>query len=63
LAEEQLGIGKRTVDRGTTRIRRYVVEKPVEESVNPRTERVTVERRQPIEGATAGRWCVRRANR
>jgi uncharacterized protein (TIGR02271 family) len=54
LAEEQLQVGKRTVDRGTTRIRRYVVEKPVEESVNLRSERVTVERRQPIEGSTAG---------
>ena len=31
LAEEQLEIGKRTVDRGTTRVRRYVVEKPVEQ--------------------------------
>ena len=28
LSEEQLEVGKRTVDRGTTRIRRYVVEKP-----------------------------------
>jgi uncharacterized protein (TIGR02271 family) len=54
LAEEELEVGKRTVDRGTTRIRRYVVETPVEESVNLRTERVTVERRQPIEGATPG---------
>jgi uncharacterized protein (TIGR02271 family) len=51
LAEEQLEIGKRTVDRGTTRIRRYVVEKPVEQEVTLRQERVTVERRQPIEGA------------
>ena len=44
LAEEQLEVGKRTVDRGTTRIRRYVVEKPVEESVTLRGEEVTVER-------------------
>ncbi|MFL5287866.1 MAG: YsnF/AvaK domain-containing protein [Rhodopila sp.] len=54
LAEEQLEVGKRTVNRGTIRVRRYVVEKPVEESVTLRTERVTVERRQPIEGATPG---------
>jgi len=54
LTEEQLEIGKRTVDRGTTKIRRYVVEKPVEETVNLRTERVTVERRQPIEAKTPG---------
>jgi uncharacterized protein (TIGR02271 family) len=53
LAEEQLDIGKRTVDRGTTRVRRYVVETPVEENVTLRGERVTVERRQPI-GTTAG---------
>ena len=33
LAEEELQVGKRTVDRGTTSIRRYVVRKPVEESV------------------------------
>ena len=52
LAEEQIEVGKRTVDRGTTRIRRYVVEKPVEESVTLRGEKVTVERRQPI-GTTA----------
>ena len=49
LSEEQLDVGKRTVDRGTTRVRRYVVEKPVEENVTLRGERVTVERRQPIE--------------
>jgi uncharacterized protein (TIGR02271 family) len=52
LAEEQLEVGKRTIDRGTTRIRRYVVAKPVEESVTLRGEKVTVERRQPI-GTTA----------
>jgi uncharacterized protein (TIGR02271 family) len=56
LSEEQLEVGKRTVDRGTTRIRRYVVEKPVEENVTLRGERVTVERRRPIEAtATPGR--------
>ena len=53
LAEEQLNVGKRTVDRGTTRVRRYVVEKPVEENVTLRGERVTVERRQPIEATGA----------
>jgi len=49
LAEEQLEIGKRTVDRGTTRIRRYVVENPVEREVTLRGERVTIERRRPTE--------------
>jgi len=53
LSEEELRVGKRTVDRGTTRIRRYVVEKPVEQTVNLQSEKVTVERRQPI-GTTAG---------
>ncbi len=48
LSEEQLDVGKRTVDRGTTRIRRYVVERPVEQDVTLRGERVTVERRTPI---------------
>jgi uncharacterized protein (TIGR02271 family) len=55
LSEEQLDVGKRTVDRGTTRVRRYVVEKPVEENVTLRGERVTVERRQPIETDAAPR--------
>ena len=53
LAEEQLNVGKRTVDRGTTRIRRYVVEKPVEQSVSLQSERVTVEKRRPIETTVA----------
>jgi uncharacterized protein (TIGR02271 family) len=53
LSEEQLDVGKRTVDRGTTLVRRYVVEKPVEETVTLRGERVTVERRQPIETTAA----------
>jgi uncharacterized protein (TIGR02271 family) len=53
LAEEQLQVGKRTVDRGTTRIRRYVVEKPVEQNVTLHSERVTVERRQPTETTAA----------
>jgi len=54
LAEEQLQVGKRTVDRGTTSIRRYVVRKPVEESVTLRDETVTVERRRPVAAGEAG---------
>ena len=50
LAEEQIEVGKRTVDRGVTRVRRYVVERPVEQEVTLRGERVTIERRRPIEG-------------
>jgi stress response protein YsnF len=43
LAEEELKVGKRTVDRGTTSIRRYVVRKPVEESVTLRAETVRID--------------------
>jgi len=53
LSEEQLNIGKRTVDRGTTRIRRYVVETPVERDVSLHSERVTIERRKPMGDAGA----------
>ena len=45
LAEEQLSVGKRAVNRGTTRIRRFVVETPVEEQVSLRDETIRVERR------------------
>src|SRR6185437_10587261 len=45
LAEENLEIGKRTVDRGTTRVRRYVVKRPVERDVTLHGQRVTIERR------------------
>jgi uncharacterized protein (TIGR02271 family) len=54
LAEENLEIGKRTVDRGTTRVRRYVVEKPVERDVTLHGERVTIERRTPVESSVPG---------
>jgi uncharacterized protein (TIGR02271 family) len=47
LAEENIEVNKRTIDRGTTRIRRYVVETPVEREVTLHGERVTVERRTP----------------
>jgi uncharacterized protein (TIGR02271 family) len=49
LSEEQIAVGKRAINRGTTRVRRYVVETPVEESVALRDERVTVDRR-PVSG-------------
>jgi uncharacterized protein (TIGR02271 family) len=45
LAEEQLVVGKRVVNRGTTRVRRYVVETPVEENVTLHNENVSIERR------------------
>jgi len=50
LAEEELEVGKRTVDRGVTRIRRYVVEKPVERDVTLHGQTVTIERRRPVAG-------------
>jgi uncharacterized protein (TIGR02271 family) len=50
LTEETLSVGKRAINRGTTRIRRYVVETPVEENVSLRDETVSVERR-PVAGS------------
>ena len=43
--EEELQVGKREVERGGVRVRSHVVERPVEESVRLREERVSVERR------------------
>jgi uncharacterized protein (TIGR02271 family) len=54
LAEENIEIGKRTVDRGVTRVRRYVVERPVEREVTLHGERVTIERRRPLEASAPG---------
>jgi uncharacterized protein (TIGR02271 family) len=54
LAEETLAVGKRAVSGGTTRIRRYVVETPVEEQVALRSERVTLERRPVTDGRSLG---------
>ena len=52
LSEEQLTVGKRLVNRGTTRIRRFVVETPVEEAVTLHSEQVSIERRPAAAGAT-----------
>ena len=54
LSEETLQVGKREVNRGTTRIRRYVVERPVEEQIRLRDETVSVFRRPAPGGATVG---------
>jgi uncharacterized protein (TIGR02271 family) len=54
LGEEVLDVGKRTVNRGTARIHRYVVETPVEEQVTLQSERVVVERRRPVSDAATG---------
>ena len=53
LAEETLAVGKRVVNRGTTRIRRFVVETPVEEHISLRDERVTIDRRPVTDGRLA----------
>jgi stress response protein YsnF len=44
IIEEDLHVGKREVDRGTVRVRSRIVERPVEQTVRLREERVTVER-------------------
>ena len=51
-AEEQLRVGKRDVGRGSVRVRSYVTERPVEEQVDLRQERVTIERR-PVDREAA----------
>jgi uncharacterized protein (TIGR02271 family) len=45
LAEEQLEVGKRLVQEGTTRIRRFIVETPVEKQITLHEEHVRVIRR------------------
>lgn len=45
LAEEQLNVGKRMFETGTTRIRRFVTERPVEAKVNLHEEHAKVLRR------------------
>jgi uncharacterized protein (TIGR02271 family) len=54
LSEEQLTVGKRLVNRGTTRIRRFVVETPVEEAVTLHSEHVSVDRRPVAAGTKVG---------
>ena len=50
LAEETLKVGKRAIERGTTRVRRYVVARPREEMVRLRDETESLIRR-PATGA------------
>jgi len=45
--EERLTVGKREVNRGSVRVRSYIVEEPVHEEVRLREEHVNVER-QPV---------------
>jgi stress response protein YsnF len=51
--EEELKVGKRAVEQGPVRVRVYTVERPVQEGLTLREERVAVERRpvdRPISG-------------
>jgi len=54
ITEEELRVGKRTVERGGVRVRSYVVETPVEESIRLRDETVHVERRAVNPDRAAG---------
>jgi hypothetical protein len=54
LAEETLVVGKETVTSGTTTVRRFVVETPVEQEVALYDEKVIVERRKPVTDAVTG---------
>jgi stress response protein YsnF len=44
IIEENVNIGKRTVETGGVRVRKNIAKKPVEETVNPKEEHVTIER-------------------
>lgn len=56
VVEEQLRVGKRDVNNGNVRVRSYIVETPVSESIGLRDETVSVERRsvdRPVTDADA----------
>ncbi len=53
IVEEELQVGKRTVDQGGVRVYRRVVEMPAEASVNLREEHVVIERNPVDRVATA----------
>ena len=57
IVEERLRVGKREVNRGSVRVRSFIVEEPVREEVRLREERVDIERRpvnQPTQPLAAG---------
>ena len=54
LAEESLAVGKRAVGGATTRVRRFVVETPVQEQVNLRDESVRLERHPVTDSRPVG---------
>ena len=53
IIDEQLRVGKREVERGGARVRSYVEERPVHETVNLREEHVNVTRR-PVDQQLSG---------
>ena len=54
LAEEQINVGKRMVRGGTTRIRRFVTERPVEAKVTLHEEHAAIVRRAVEDPSFAG---------
>jgi uncharacterized protein (TIGR02271 family) len=50
IVDEEIDVGKRSIDAGGVRVHSHVVEKPFEQSVRLREERVSVERR-PLDRA------------
>jgi uncharacterized protein (TIGR02271 family) len=54
IVEERLAVGKREVERGGVRVRTYMVETPVTDSIGLREEHVTLERRPVDREANAG---------
>ncbi len=54
VGEETFHVGTHTVQGETTRLRRIVVETPVEQQVSLRTETVVVERRKPVNAVPNG---------
>ncbi len=57
VVDEQVRVGKRTVQRGGVRVYTHVTERPVEEHLRLREERIRVERRpvdRPLTGTPAG---------
>lgn len=54
IVEENLHVGKREVERGSVRLRSRIIERPVEESVRLREERVSIDRNPVNRPATEG---------
>jgi uncharacterized protein (TIGR02271 family) len=54
VVEEELAVGKRTVETGGVRVHKNVTEVPVEENINLHEERVTIDRRPVDREVTPG---------